>query len=130
MSQAERDDLRKRVQALPPRPVQAGWAQVTSDAEASEDQLENARERIRGATQRLERTLSLQSWLAGTAYSIADISAYAVTRTLPSLLPTEINEQKTPKLIKWLSVIDNRPAVKAVLATRKGGKDVYAPPGI
>ena len=130
MAQAERDSFRKRVQALPPRPQQAGWAQVTSDAEASEDQLENARERVRGAVSRVEKILSEQNWLAGNDYSIADIGTYAMARTLPKLMPNEINEQKTPKLVKWLSVIENRPAVKAVLAMRKDGMDVYAPPGI
>ena len=130
MSQAEKDDFRKRVAALPPRPQQAGWAQVTSDAEASEDQLENARDRIRSAVARVESILSRQSWLAGSDYSIADIGAYAMVRTLPSLMPNDVNEQKTPKLVKWLSVIENRPAVKAVLAMRKDGKDVYAPPGV
>jgi GSH-dependent disulfide-bond oxidoreductase len=130
MSQAEKDAFRKRVAVLPPRPVQAGWAAVTSDAEANEDQLENARERVRGAVARIEKTLSSSPWLAGSSYSIADIDAYAMTRTLPSLMPNDINEQKTPKLMKWLGVIENRPAVKAVLAMRKGGKDVYAPPGI
>ncbi|MFZ1989270.1 MAG: glutathione S-transferase family protein [Alphaproteobacteria bacterium] len=130
MSQAEKDNFRKRVAALPPRPQQAGWAQVTNDAEASEDQLENARERVRGVVARLETTLAATPWLAGSAYSIADIDAYAQMRTMPSLMPGDINEQKTPKLMKWLSVIENRPAVKAVLAMRKNGKDVYAPPGI
>jgi glutathione S-transferase/GST-like protein len=130
MSQADRDELRKRAGGLPPRPQQAGWAQVTSDAEASEDQLENARERVRGAVARIEGILGSQSWLAGSDYSIADISAYAMTRTLPGVMPNDINEQKTPKLMKWLSVIDNRPAVKAVLAMRKGSKDAFAPPGL
>ncbi len=130
MPQQARDDLRKRAQSLPPRPQQSGWAQVTSDAEASEDQLENTRERVRGAVTRIESVLASHNWLAGSDYSIADISAYAMTRTLPSLMPNDINEQKTPKLMKWLSAIENRPAVKAVLATRKDGKDAYAPPGL
>lgn len=130
LSKEAREDLRKRAQALPARPQQAGWAQVTSDAEASEDQLENARERIRGAVARIENVLGSRSWLAGSDYSIADISAYAATRTLPLLMPKDVSEQKTPKLVKWLSVIESRPAVKAVLAMRKGGKDFYAPPGI
>ena len=127
MSGAEREELRARIAKLPPRPVQAGWSQVTNDAEASEDQLTNARERVRSAVARLESTLGTSPWLVGSDYSIADISAYAMTRCLPALMPSDINEQKTPKLIKWLSVIENRPAVKAVLAMRKGGKDVYAP---
>jgi GSH-dependent disulfide-bond oxidoreductase len=127
MSQAERDAMRQRMQALPARPAMGGWAQVTADAEASEDQLENARERVRGAVARIEAILGKSGWLAGSAYSIADISAYAVTRTLPSLLPADVGERKTPKMMKWLSVIENRPAVKAVLAMRKGGRDAYAP---
>ena len=130
LSKEARDELRKRAGALPMRPQQSGWAQVTTDAEASEDQLENARERVRGAIARVEGILSSQSWLAGADYSIADISAYAMMRTLPGLMPKDVNEQKTPKMMKWLGVIENRPAVKAVLAMRKDGKDVYAPPGI
>lgn len=130
MPQETRDDLRKRARGLPSRPQQSGWAQVTGDAEASEDQLENARERVRGAVLRIESILAKQSWLAGNDYSIADISAYSMMRPLPGLMPSEINEQKTPGLVKWLGVIENRPAVKAVLAMRNDGKDSYAPPGL
>lgn len=129
MLKGDLDALREKIGALPKRGPQAGWAAVFSDAEASEDQLANARERIAGVVERIETTLGSQAWLAGSEYSITDIQAFALARNLPALTPQIVSEEKTPKLMKWLSVIENRAAVKAALAMRKVQGEVYAPPG-
>ena len=98
MPQAERDDLRKRLAALPPRPVQAGWAQVTSDAEASEDQLENARERVRGGC-RAHRKHAREAQLARRR-GLFDRRHQRLCDDAHAAEPDaelRVNEQKTPK---------------------------------
>ena len=130
MDETRRKDFLARAAGLPKPQAQAGWAQVTSDAEASEDQLALAREKIGGMMDRLEQTLQDSDWLVGDAYSIVDISAFALTHTLPRLLPGLVHEGKTPKLMAWLKRIGERPAVRAALAMGKRpdlGPDVYAP---
>jgi glutathione S-transferase len=94
----------------------AGWDQVTSDAEATEDQLANARERIGTMVDKLEAALATSDWLVGGAYSVADINAFALTHTLPQLTPELVNGERTPKLTAYLARIAERPAVRAALS--------------
>ncbi len=130
MAEDRRKDFLARAAGLPKPKAQAGWDQVTGDAEASEDQLSLAREKIAGMVERLERALQANDWLVGGAYSVVDINAFALTHTLPRLLPQLVDEQKTPRLMAWMGRIAQRPAVCEALAMgrRKDlGSDVYAP---
>jgi|WetSurMetagenome_2_1015567.scaffolds.fasta_scaffold160503_2 GSH-dependent disulfide-bond oxidoreductase len=130
MSEAQRTDFLDRAARLEKPHAAAGWAQVTSDAEASEDQLTLAREKIADMVLRIEKTLQTSDWLVGGAYSVADINAFALTHTLPRLTPELVNAQKTPKLMAWLRRVGDRAAVKDALAMRTRsdlGQDVYAP---
>ena len=129
MTDARRQAFLDRAARLPQPQAAAGWAQVTSDAEASEDQLANARERIGLGVDRIETALASSDWLVGGAYSVADINAFALTHTLPRLTPELVNESKTPKMMAWLKRVGDRAAVKEALAMGKSelGEDVYAP---
>jgi glutathione S-transferase len=123
-------EFRKRVAALP-KQLQSGWSAVWSDAEASEDQLANARERIQKIIGRIEQALADTGWIVGYDYSITDITAFAYIHTLPELLPEMVNRETTPNIVKWLEAINSRPAVRYALALRKStiAKDVYPAPG-
>jgi glutathione S-transferase len=124
-----RSDFLHRSGKLPKPQAMAGWAQVTSDAEASEDQLANARERIAQGVEKIEKALQASDWLVGNAYSVVDINAFALTHTLPRLTHDLVNAQKTPKMMAWLKRVGDRQAVKDALAIRQSslGQDVYAP---
>lgn len=125
-----RTAYRQRLATIPGRQKPAGWAAVVADAEANEDQLALARERIGEAVGRIEGALAPTGWLIGADYSIADINSFALTHTLPRLLPDLVNPTATPRMVAWLQRIGDRPAVKAALATRRtpAGQDVYAAP--
>jgi glutathione S-transferase len=130
MSDAERKDFLARASGVAKPQASAGWAQVTSDAEASEDQLQNAFDKIDGVIDRIEDALEASDWLVGGAYSVVDINAYALVHTLPRLTPDIVNGQNTPRMMAWLERIEARPAVQAALAMAKRtdlGPDVYAP---
>ncbi len=101
MIETERKDFLERSAGLPIPQAAAGWDQVTSDAEASEDQLANAREKIGQGAGKLEDALQASDWLVGGAYSVVDINAFALVHTLPRLTPELVNHQKTPKLLAW-----------------------------
>jgi len=122
--------FRKQVAALP-KQLQSGWSAVWSDAEASVDQLANAKERIEKIVNRIEKALVKSGWIVGKDYSITDITAFAYIHVLPELLPDMVNKDKTPKIMKWLEVINKRDAVKNALTMRKStiAKDVYPAPG-
>jgi len=123
-------EFRKQLAALP-KQLQSGWSAVWSDAEASEDQLANARERIQKMVDRTETTLEGSGWLVGAEYSITDITAFAHFHTLPDLLPDMVNRNTTPDVMSWLEKIAVRPAVTEALGLRKSSiaKDVYPAPG-
>ena len=126
MSRKEREAFQKKLENAP-RPQLAGWGAVWSDAEASEDQLENARHRIATAIEKMETALDKSSMLAGQDFSVADSNAYALTYTLPRLLPKIVNEAKTPNLMEWFYTVGERPAVKKVMHMRKNKEqDLYA----
>jgi glutathione S-transferase len=129
MPEAQRSDFLERSAKLPKPQAMAGWAQVTSDAEASEDQLANARERIAQGVEKIETALESSDWLVGNAYSVVDINAFDLTHTLPRLTPDLVNDEKTPKTMAWLKRVGERPVVKDALALAKSnlGQDVYAP---
>lgn len=120
MSEAQRKEIKDRLASVPVKEQQAGWAAVVRDAESTEDRLENARGKVCEAIRRIEGTLAGSKWLAGRDYSIADINAYALARTLPQLMPGDVNEKLTPKVLAWLRAIEARPAVQSALAIRGG----------
>lgn len=125
-----REAYRQKLAAVPGRQKPAGWAAVVADAEVSEDQLANARERIGQAVDRIEQALEATGWLIGEQYSIADIDTFAFAHSLPRLLPDLVNATRTPRLMAWLERIGGRPAVAQALATRRGpaGQDAYTAP--
>lgn len=127
---ADLSELREKLAALPGT-LHSGWSAVWSDAEANEDQLANARERVSGLIGKLEEKISDNAWLTGGDYSIADMLAYAHTHTLPRLLPELVNRESTPDIISWLEKISNRTAVKQAMQMKRSSfdADVYCPPG-
>lgn len=126
MSKQEKADFQEKLDNAP-RPKQAGWGAVQSDAEANEDQLENARRRVSTAVEKMEQALDKSSMLVGEAFTVADCNAYALTYILPRLVPKIVNEAKTPNLMEWLYTIGERPAVKRVMHRKKNKEeDLYA----
>ena len=114
-----------------PKKKQSGWAQVQAEAEADEDQLLLAQERVEGIVAKLEAALSDSDWLVGDAYSIADILGFAHAHCLAALLPHSVNETTAPRLIAWLSRISQQDAVREALARAAGRYEpaAFAAPG-
>jgi glutathione S-transferase len=128
---AARAAYRAALAQVPGREQPAGWFAVLADAEASEDQLANASEKIGDMLAQVEQALGPSGWLVGGDYSIADINCYAYAHSLPRLLPERVNATLAPRLLGWLERIAARPATRTALATRRGpaAADAYAPPG-
>lgn len=126
MKQRDEKKLKHAIEKIPLKERQAAWS-VALDFAYTEDQLENSRRKIGLAIQRIEDILKQSEWLLGSAFSIIDIDAFALARTLPQLVPGIVNDGKTPATMNWLKKIGERPAVKAALALRKSEDDLYAP---
>jgi GSH-dependent disulfide-bond oxidoreductase len=126
----DQEALAARIAAIEPRERRAGWQDLLSNA-GDEAQLEALRERLRAPLARVEKALAASPWLAGAAYSIADIDAFAMLRVLPDLAPGQLNPQATPHTVAWLERIAQRPAVHSALArARTAHPEQHFVPGV
>jgi glutathione S-transferase len=98
----ERNAHRARLAAIPHRQKHAVWA----DAEANEDQLANAREKVEGGLDQLEARLAEADWLVGAAFSLADINAFALVRAAREVMPEAVAAR--PALAAWLGRVEAR----------------------
>lgn len=122
-STAERQAYLRALADIPERVPAAGWSAVWSDAEA--DLVARATDKARDGLAAIEAALSAAPWLSGEAYGAADISAFALVRTAPDLMPADL--PRHPRLTDWLARIAGRPAVQRAL-TRAGEEPAHAPP--
>jgi glutathione S-transferase len=102
------------------------WAAALDDS-YTDEVLEDSRRKARFAVSRLEEQLAKTAWLAGAKYSISDIEAFALTMSLPKLVPDAL--EKAPRFKEWTAKMKERPAVKKALAMSKTGKpeEAFAP---
>ena len=63
----------------------------------------------------MDQRLAEKSWLGGAEYGIADIATYPWARNIPVLLGAPAAE-KYQNVMRWVGVINERPAVKRALA--------------
>jgi glutathione S-transferase len=82
----------------------------------TEAQLEEWRRQIRVSVARLEQQLQQTRWLAGDAYSLADVAVFAMVLLFPTRWPHVVNAADTPRLLEWHGRVSARPAVVAALA--------------
>lgn len=62
----------------------------------------------------IDRRLAGTPWLSGAEYGIADIATYPWARNIPALLGADATA-KYPNVMRWVGVINERPAVKRAL---------------
>jgi glutathione S-transferase len=117
----DQPELRARLATVEPQERRNSWLAVL-DGTYDAGILAKTRERLRFPLSRVEKTLSGSPWLAGAAYSIADIDAFALLRPLPTLAPELVNERDTPRIAEFLQRMNERAAVKQALGYSRSGK--------
>ncbi len=110
-----------RLSTIDPLERRNAWAAVV-DGTYDAARLAAVRERLAGSLERIENTLGKDPWLAGTAYSVADIDAFSLLNSLPALAPELVNERYTPRTVEFLQRMQERTAVKAALALSRSGR--------
>lgn len=63
----------------------------------------------------IDRRLAGTPWLTGADYGIADVATYPWARNIPALLGADA-AAKYPNIMRWVDVINQRPAVQRALA--------------
>jgi len=110
--------LQARLAAIEPQERRQAWAALIDGTHDEKLVLS----RLQFPLGRLEQTLSSAQWLAGATYSIADIDAFALLRSLPTLTPDLVNERVSPRILEFLNRMHERTAVKKALALSRSGK--------
>lgn len=93
--------------------VRDGWLRAF-DANYPEDLLTESRRKVGLGLTRIEAALAEGPWLLGEHYSLTDIDAFAICRSLAFLEPDLVAAQ--PRSVEWLARMEERPAVRASLA--------------
>lgn len=109
--------LKSRLEAIEPQERRNSWMAVLDGAYDEQ----RVASRLQFPLGRVEQTLGSSPWLAGSTYSIADIDAFALLRSLPTLTPDLVNGRVTPRIVDFLDRMHERPAVKKALALSRSG---------
>ena len=93
--------------------VREGWMRAYS-GDYPETLVVESRRKVGIAVKKIEDALADGPWLLGKDYSLTDIDAYAICRSLP-LLAADLVEGH-PRSADWMSRMQARPAVRKALA--------------
>jgi GST-like protein len=103
-----------RIAAIEPIERRAGW-QSLRDGTYTAAYLQAVKGRLAAPVSRVEKALQQGPWLAGPAFSVADIDAYPMLCVLPDLAPDTVNADATPRIAEYLGRIAARESVRAAL---------------
>ena len=125
LKQRDAAQLKAQIAAIEPLERRTAWSAII-DGTYTDAVLETVRKRLEFPIQRLETTLNRSAWLAGPAYSVADIEAFSMLNSLPDLAPDVVNERSSPRVLEFLQRMRERPAVREALAFSRTGKPQQA----
>lgn len=109
----DRASLEAAVARIPMKERRDVWQAALKGLSKAE--LAKSRERVRNAVEKAEADLGPSGWLAGGAFSLADIAAFPFINYLPRLTPEIVNEKDSPRTLDWLGRVAARSAVKATM---------------
>jgi glutathione S-transferase len=92
--------------------VREGWQRAYAN-DYPEALVAEARRKVSIGLGRIEAALEPGPWLLGSHYSLADIDAFAICRSLPLLTPELLAQH--PRTRDWIARMEARPAVATAL---------------
>ena len=112
------DWVDRRMATIEPIERRAGWLALR-DGTYTAAYLQAAVERLQAPIGRIEKTLKDGPWLAGPAFSVADIDAYPMLCVLPDLAAALVNPAATPRIVEYLARIAARDSVRQALQSAR-----------
>ena len=104
------EELAEHLKKVPSKERQEAWMRAARKPYTEEDRAA-ARGKLVAILDRMEETMRQTRWLAGNAYSIADIAVVPfVKRIDEEIAPDEMTKQRHPKVAAWWAAIQARPA--------------------
>jgi glutathione S-transferase len=117
----DRTRIESAITAMPTPERRDGW-KTALDGSYPADVIDDSRRKIGIGVKKVEDALKSGDWLAGPAYSLADIDVFALLASVSGLAPDLLDEKTAPRTTAWLARILRRPAVAAAFAKSKTGK--------
>ncbi len=108
-------ELEAKISRIPLKEQQDKW-RTSAKQGYTKQQLDDWSRQVRTSIARMEQQLSETPWLAGAAFSLADVSCFAMTAGMPRMSPNLVNAKDTPKLWGWHERMSARAGVQAALA--------------
>jgi GST-like protein len=106
--------LERRIADIEPIERRAGWLALR-DGTYTPGLLQAAHDRLAACVARVEKALRDGPWLAGPAFSVADIDAYPMLCVLPDLAPAAVSPSAAPRITEYLGRIAARDSVREAL---------------
>jgi glutathione S-transferase len=107
-------EFEEKLKAIPLPEQQVKWRRAREGF--PQDVLDEEMRKIGVSVRQLDDRLADQEWLAGGAYSLADICNFAIANGMEKGFPELVNENDTPHLLSWIRRINERPGAKAMFA--------------
>lgn len=114
-AQQNPEELKRAIDSIPLAERKRSWSMLMFNRVPAEE-LAESHGRVAEAITQYERALGEFPYLAGPAYSLADINAMCTIYALPLQRPEQVNEQKTPHFIDWYRRCHSRPGIQAAFA--------------
>lgn len=111
-------ELEKALEKVPLEEQRQKWLTAATES-FTEDELAEARRKVRFSMARMEGALTDNEWLAGDEYSLADVNTYSMLPSVERLVPDAMSEEQTPRCMEWFATMNARPAVQEALATSR-----------
>jgi len=107
------EELAEHLKKVPSKERQEAWMRAARKPYTEEERAA-ARAKLVAILDRMEDTMQQTRWLAGNAYSIADIAVVPfVKRIDEEIAPDEMTRARHPKVAAWWAAIQARPAFAA-----------------
>ncbi len=110
--------LEQRMAKIEPIERRAGWLALR-DGTYTTEFLQAAVDRLAAPIARIEKALEDGPWLAGPAFSVADIDAYPMLCVLPDLAAAAVNPDATPRVVDYLARVAARDSVREALRSAR-----------
>jgi glutathione S-transferase/GST-like protein len=120
LAKQDKAKVEKLIAALPMQERREAWKAALNNT-YSDDLLADCRRKVEFVMGKFEEQLNKNPWLTGDEFSIADIDAFGLTYSLPTLVPDLVNSKTFPKVSDWLERVAERPAVQEALAYSQTG---------
>jgi glutathione S-transferase len=108
----------QRIATIEPIERRVGWLALRNGT-YTPAYIQAATERLAAPVGRVEKALQQGPWLAGPAFSVADIDAYPMFCVLPDLAPGLVNPGATPRIVEYLARIAARDSVREALRSAR-----------